>query len=135
MKTGLDCIPRLVAWAGTAVLMSALLSTPAAAALDDSEPPPPSAEQLRSPEWVQAGRERFVKTCAYCHGYEGDAGKHVPFREHLDWDPVQIHAVITHGRRRGANVMPAWQGALSDDEIWRLTAYIRSLAGQSKTKN
>lgn len=125
--------PRLAAWTGAALLMSALLSAPVAAAPGPGAPP--SAEELRNPEWIQAGRERFVKTCAYCHGHEGDAGKHVPFRERLDWDPLQIHDVITHGRQRGANVMPAWQGALDDDEIWRLTAYIRSLAGQPKVKN
>lgn len=123
----------LAAWTGIAVLMTTLLSAPAAAEPGGSAPP--SAEALRSAEWIQAGRERFVKTCAYCHGYEGDAGKHVPFRERLDWDPVQIHDVITHGRQRGANVMPAWQGTLGDDEIWRLTAYIRSLAGQPKAKH
>lgn len=123
----------LFTWTGSAVLITTLMSAPVAAAPGDGAQP--SAEQLRSAEWIQSGRERFVKTCAYCHGHEGDAGKHVPFRERLDWDPQQIHDVITHGRQRGANVMPAWQGAIDDDEIWRLTAYIRSLAGQPKAKN
>ncbi len=124
----------LVACACTFVLMAnPLLLTRAVAAPEDSAVP--SAEDLRNPEWIQAGRERFVMTCAYCHGYEGDAGKHVPFREHLDWDPVQIHSVISNGRRRGASVMPAWRGSLTDEEIWHVTAYIRSLAGQPKAKN
>lgn len=124
---------RLPAWACAAVLTTGLLWASCAAAQGPS--PRPSTEDLRNPEWIQAGRERFVKTCAYCHGYEGDAGKHVPFREHLDWDPAQIHAVITNGRQRGANVMPAWQGAISDDEIWRITAYILSLGGKPKATN
>lgn len=94
----------------------------------------PSAEDLRNPEWVQAGREKFGQTCAYCHGKEGDSGKNRPFRERIDWDPVQIHDVITNGRKRGANVMPAWKGSLSDEDIWRITAFIRSLGGQPRAQ-
>ena len=124
---------RLPTWVATALLATGLLWTPLAGAQEISARP--SAEDLRKSEWIEAGRARFVKTCAYCHGYEGDAGKHVPFREHLDWDPAQIHAVITNGRQRGANVMPAWQGTISDDEIWRITAYILSLAGKPKAAN
>lgn len=55
-----------------------------------------------------------------------------PFRERVDWDPQAIHDVIANGRRRGANVMPAWKDSLSEDEIWRITAYIRSLGGKPK---
>jgi mono/diheme cytochrome c family protein len=123
----------LAAWAAATLLATGLMWTPLAGAQENGARP--SAEDLRKPEWIEAGRARFVKTCAYCHGFEGDAGKHVPFREHLDWDPAQIHAVITNGRQRGANVMPAWQGAISDDEIWRITAYILSLAGKPKAAN
>jgi mono/diheme cytochrome c family protein len=47
---------------------------------------------------------------------------------------VQIHDVITNGRKRGANVMPAWKGSLSDDDIWRITAFIRSLGGQPRAQ-
>lgn len=94
----------------------------------------PSAEDLRNPEWVQAGREKFGQTCAYCHGKEGDSGKNRPFRERIDWDPVLIHDVITNGRKRGANVMPAWKGSLSDEDIWRITAFIRSLGGQPRAR-
>ena len=94
----------------------------------------PSAEDLRNPEWVQAGREKFGQTCAYCHGKEGDSGKNRPFRERIDWDPLVIHDVITNGRKRGANVMPAWKGSLSDDDIWRITAFIRSLGGQPRAQ-
>ncbi len=121
---------RLAAWARACALTTGLLWAVCAGAQEPVAPP--GAEALRNPEWIEAGRVRFVKTCAYCHGYEGDAGKHVPFREHLDWDPAQIHDVITNGRRRGANVMPAWQGAISDDEVWRITAYILSLGGKPR---
>jgi mono/diheme cytochrome c family protein len=92
----------------------------------------PDLKQLTDPQWIAQGRETFVQTCGNCHGAEGDAGKARPFRERVDWDPQAIHDVIANGRRRGANVMPAWKDSLSDDEIWRITAYIRSLGGKPK---
>jgi len=92
----------------------------------------PDLKQLADPQWIAQGRETFVQTCGNCHGAEGDAGKARPFRERVDWDPQVIHDVIANGRRRGANVMPAWKDSLSDDEIWRITAYIRSLGGKPK---
>jgi cytochrome c oxidase cbb3-type subunit 3 len=39
----------------------------------------------------------------------------------------QIAATITEGRPNG---MPAWRGRLTDDQIWKLAAYVRSLSGQ-----
>jgi mono/diheme cytochrome c family protein len=92
----------------------------------------PDLKQLADPQWIAQGRETFVQTCGNCHGAEGDAGKARPFRERVDWDPQAIHDVIANGRRRGANVMPAWKDSLSEDEIWRITAYIRSLGGKPK---
>jgi cytochrome c oxidase cbb3-type subunit 3 len=38
----------------------------------------------------------------------------------------QIAATIAEGRPNG---MPAWRGKLTDDQIWKLAAYVRSLAG------
>ncbi|WP_442975262.1 c-type cytochrome, partial [Salmonella enterica] len=110
---------------GVAVLVGTLHGVPAVAA-------PPSAEQLASPEWIAAGRAKFSATCAFCHGTEGDAGKHRPFREHIDWDPAQIHEVIREGRQRGANVMPSWKDSIDDEQIWQIVAYIKSLAGKPK---
>jgi cytochrome c oxidase cbb3-type subunit III len=39
----------------------------------------------------------------------------------------QIAATIAEGRPNG---MPAWRGRLTDDQIWKLAAYVRSLSGQ-----
>ena len=39
----------------------------------------------------------------------------------------QIAASIAEGRPNG---MPAWRGRLTDDQIWQLAAYVRSLSGQ-----
>lgn len=87
----------------------------------------PTLQQLADPEWIAAGRKRFISACAYCHGQEGEAGKVKSFKERPGWDPQRIHEVIANGRRRAGNVMPSWKDSISDDEIWRLVAYIKSL--------
>jgi len=92
----------------------------------------PTAEQISDPEWIQSGRKKFVKACAYCHGQEGDSGKNKAFRERIDWDPNQIHDVIANGRQSGSNVMPAWKDSIDDELIWNMVAYIRSLSGKPR---
>ena len=109
---------------GAALLAGGALGAPAAAE--------PSAEELADPQWVQPGRTKFIATCSYCHGSEGDAGKNRPFRERIDWDSMQIYSVISEGRQRAANVMPAWKGAIPEAQIWQIVAYIKSLGGKPK---
>ena len=109
---------------GATLLAGVALGAPAAAE--------PSAEELADPQWVQAGRTKFIATRSYCHGSEGDAGKNRPFRERIDWDAMQIYSVISEGRQRAANVMPAWKGAIPEAQIWQIVSYIKSLGGKPK---
>lgn len=41
----------------------------------------------------------------------------------------QIAATIAEGRPNG---MPAWRDKLTDEQIWQLAAYVRSLSGQQR---
>ena len=45
---------------------------------------------------------------------------------------MQIYSVISDGRQRAANVMPAWKGAIPEAQIWQIVAYIKSLGGKPK---
>ncbi|HSV71288.1 MAG TPA: cytochrome c [Methylibium sp.] len=111
-----------------ALVVLALLAGGPAAAADAVEPAPvPTLQDLANPEWIAAGRERFVSACAYCHGQQGEAGKVKSFKERPGWDPQRIHDVIADGRTRAGNVMPPWKGSIPDAEIWRIVAYIKSL--------
>ncbi len=87
-----------------------------------------TAEELRRSDWINDGMEKFNSACTYCHGSKGQGGKVKSFTERTGWKPETIHDVITNGRIRGANVMPPWGGSMSDDEIWKLVAYIKSLS-------
>ena len=101
------------------------------AAADSEEVTVP--QDLGSPDRISKGRHKFIATCGYCHGQEGDAGKNRAFRERpADWDPVYLHDTIVNGKRNGANVMPWWGGTMPDDEIWNIVAYIKSLSGKPR---
>ncbi len=92
----------------------------------------PTLEDLKNPIWIADGKKRFIQTCAYCHGQEGDAGKTKSFRSRIDWDPQYIHDTIANGRINGANVMPSWKGSIPDETIWKIVSYIRSLSESNK---
>ena len=99
-------------------------------AASDVSPMPaaaPSLSELRNPDWIAEGRRKFVQTCAFCHGVEGQAGKTRSFKTREGWDPQIIHDTIAEGRVNGPNVMPSWKGSIADDLIWKLVAYVKSL--------
>jgi mono/diheme cytochrome c family protein len=94
--------------------------------------------QLPDPALLDAGRQLYVANCAGCHGAGGrgdgprgaalsprptDLGAHMVAGKHSD---EQTYLTISNGRPGTA--MAPWGDRLSADEIWRLTAYIRSLA-------
>ncbi|HEX5819905.1 MAG TPA: c-type cytochrome, partial [Gemmatimonadales bacterium] len=41
--------------------------------------------------------------------------------------PANIYATIVQGRPNG---MPSFGGRLTDDDVWKLVAYVRSMTGQ-----
>jgi cytochrome c oxidase cbb3-type subunit III len=67
--------------------------------------------------------------CAGCHGVKGGGGIGPPLRD-PQWiygsDPASIFQTLAQGRPNG---MPAFSGRMSDQQIWRLERYIRSLGG------
>lgn len=91
----------------------------------------PSPVDLKDPEWIKAGKTKFVQTCAYCHGTQGEAGKTQSFKTRRNWDPQVIHDTISNGRVNGPNVMPSWRGSIQDDVIWKVVAYIKSLSAEN----
>ena len=66
--------------------------------------------------------------CSGCHAHGG--GSMGPALMDDEWiygsEPAQIFASIAEGR---ANGMPAWKYRLTNEQIWQLVAYVRSLSG------
>ncbi len=74
------------------------------------------------------GRELFVRfNCSGCHGGRAGGGMGPSLRD-VDWiygqTDAQIFSSIAEGRAHG---MPAWGAKLTEDQVWKLVAYVASL--------
>jgi mono/diheme cytochrome c family protein len=88
------------------------------------------APNLADPETIAAGHKLFLaKQCAHCHGPEGKGGINLARRE---LDPKGVFQSITEGREKSGLRMPAWRGVMSDEDIWKVTAYILSISQHPK---
>lgn len=99
---------------------------------------PFAAGNLPDAALLAQGRQLYVTHCAACHGMNGrgdgprsvtlnprptDLTAHMVDGKHTD---EQTYLTISNGRANTA--MPAWGGTLREQEIWQLTAYIRTFA-------
>ncbi|HET6805117.1 MAG TPA: c-type cytochrome [Frateuria sp.] len=80
------------------------------------------------PVALQEGRKLFVQyNCSGCHGGRAGGGMGPSLRDQ-DWiyghGAGDIFDSITQGRAHG---MPAWGTRITDDQAWKLVAYIHSL--------
>ena len=78
---------------------------------------------------ISAGQQLFSQmNCVGCHSHGG--GGMGPALMDDEWRYGgridQIVTTIAEGRPNG---MPAWRGKLTDDQIWKLAAYVRTLSG------
>ena len=80
---------------------------------------------------ITTGGQLFVAyNCLDCHGAEGSGAMGPSFQDgrwHFGGSPAEVFESIYQGRPDG---MPAWGGRITNDQIWMLTAYVRSLASK-----
>jgi len=87
-----------------------------------------------TPQSISRGRRLFVQDCAACHGAEGRGDGPAAARltkrpkdlTRIARPPIFPDGVVAYRIANGGEVMPAWKGALSADDIWDLINYIRS---------
>ena len=84
------------------------------------------------PQAVDEGRDIYNRTCTSCHGVNGAGGEMGPAlgatgRRYAQNTDAQIFETIKNGIR--GTSMPGFGRRLSDDDITKLTAYIRGLRG------
>lgn len=85
---------------------------------------------LKDPSMIAAGHDLFLqKQCAHCHGEDGRGGINLARR---DLDPKGVFQSISEGREKSGLRMPAWREVMSDEEIWKATAYVMSISHQPK---
>ncbi|MDH5641583.1 MAG: cytochrome c [Nitrospira sp.] len=86
-----------------------------------------------------SGREMYVNTCIRCHGIDGKGEQGIK----LVPQPADLSSSAVQGRLDGTlfkrihegkpnTAMGAWRHALSDDEIWDVLAYVRTLGAGSE---
>jgi mono/diheme cytochrome c family protein len=77
---------------------------------------------------VRKGAKIYENNCSTCHGDDLRNNSGIAFdlrRLHAD-EHARFVTSVLHGK----NVMPAWEGKLSEDQIESLWAYIRANAYQ-----
>ena len=83
------------------------------------------------PQAIAEGYERFNSRCSYCHGMRGIGAKGPPltrgyFKKSGGLN-INLYSVIASGLQ--VNGQPTQMGAfsrtLSDEEIWKIIAYMR----------
>ena len=143
-------IRRLVgAVPGTATRMTTVNTapTPAVATPAVTTPADASAKNpiAATPESIAIGKKAYDTNCAACHGnlaqgavkagtvisiIEEQRGKQPPDLTDDQWDfgssDGEIYAVIKKGIP--PTMMAGWNGRISDDEIWSIINYLRTLA-------
>ena len=80
---------------------------------------------------IAAGYERFNARCSYCHGMRGIGAKGPPltrgYYKKSGGTNIQLYSTIASGL--SINGQPTEMGAfsrtISDDDIWRIIAYMR----------
>ncbi len=66
------------------------------------------------------------KGCAYCHGVGGAGGKKAPALTGLPKDKTWTPDKMTDRILNGGKKMPPFREALTDDEVQKLIAYLRT---------
>ena len=88
-----------------------------------------------------SGREIYVNTCIRCHGIDGTGAQSI----RLVPAPADLSSPVVQNRLDGAlfrrihegkpnTAMGAWKHALSDEEIWDVLAYVRTLGTGSDAR-
>lgn len=130
---------RLGAVALAAAFAAVLAGREVSAAPPAAEQTDPVPQLLKSPSDVARGKALFMGTCgAYCHRSSQAAGtapstSDAPNLFDCDWlhggSDQQVFHTITHGV--SGTRMVAFGGAIPDQDIWRIVAYLKS-ASQCK---
>ena len=88
---------------------------------------------LKTPAIVVEGQALFNRRCAgRCHGLDGQEGFEGPtLVGRAYFNPPYILGTLITGRPGSA--MPSWTGRLSDDELWKIIAFLSSLGDKART--
>ena len=95
-----------------------------------------------TPASIARGAELFAKTCSLCHGATGQGdGKFAPEGSHPAnftddvWQHGDSDGEIFYTIQNGIGpdfLMDTWQNVISDEDIWSLVNYLKTLSATKK---
>ena len=122
----------------TAGMLALLFAASAAGAAGEHWNAPPTAAKRRNPvasnaASIEQGKQLFKQNCAVCHGPAGRGDG--PAAASLKPQPADLAMMAGHHPdgdlawkiANGRGAMPSWKGSLSDEQIWVLVNYIKTL--------
>jgi mono/diheme cytochrome c family protein len=144
MSLDCPCVGFVVRrWVGALVALAVCTNGMAAYAALQNGPLPdvsgiPAASPVpSSPKTVAAGKATFQRLCAECHDEDGKAlaqmmGPAADLTDPSRWKYGTSEAHLFRSIRDGAGTaMPVFGNQLSQDQIWELVHFIRSIGPQS----
>jgi mono/diheme cytochrome c family protein len=99
---------------------------------------PASAKELKSPfpaspQVLKLGRTNYDIYCDGCHGPSGDGRGSIALKFSLSvinigmpWVQAQTDGELFWKISNGKGAMPAWKAQLSEEDRWRLVAFVRT---------
>ena len=96
--------------------------------VEESPLPDMERQHIGNPESIEAGRAKYSNTCLFCHGPKG-VGARAPTLVANGFAPGGVNdnkyffTIIKYGRL--GTIMGAFEGTLTDTEIWQVIAYLR----------
>lgn len=104
-----------------------------------------TARQLENPlaytkQSITQGRRHYLRLCQTCHGADGRALENIDF-EASDltspdyWASGDTDGDLFHSTKAGAGTeMPAFRDKLSDEKIWQIVNFIRSIGPKDRQR-
>jgi putative heme-binding domain-containing protein len=95
-------------------------------------PPAPAHPAIGNTAAIAEGEKFYNEACTSCHGKDGTGGELGPpvasqNRRYLKRTDTEIFDTVKNGLT--GTQMPPFSGQYTDEQIWRMTAYIRGLRG------
>lgn len=123
-------LKMLILAAGVTVMSFVLAAWSFTGTVSAAEAPAGTAEKnpfAGKPEAIKAGEKIFDDKCSECHmDGTGGAGPNLTDDEWIyGGSDAEVFETISRGRKGG---MPSWKSELSKDDIWKVVAFIRSIA-------
>src|SRR5205085_10858130 len=89
---------------------------------------------IGKPEAIAAGAKLYQTSCGACHGADGSGGRGPNLVRQLSSHPLKDEELFTTIRNGvpGTDMPPT---KLSDDDTWRLVAFLRALTGPASESN